>query len=130
MVKFNTLQALFILGAAILMVTIIQARPQDRLVWPEEMRIALVNTHDFCLGESGASEEVLKQCRGLYIPDEHSSKCYLSCMLEHAHFNETTKTAVILKDVHELTERIHEMTDTSHGNCDHLGKLLGCDIII
>lgn len=115
MSKFNGLLLISLLGSAL----IIHA---ERLQWPEELRIALVSAHDFCMEQAGADIEHLRHCKGLHIPDEPTSKCYLSCMLEHAHFNETTKTAVILKDIHDLTDRLHEMTEIAHGNCDHLGK--------
>lgn len=74
------------------------------------------------MGEAGADVEQLRDCKGRQIPDDPKSKCYLSCMLEHAHFNETSEKAVILKDIHDLNERILEMTTTAHGNCDHLGR--------
>lgn len=124
--RLSALLFVALIGAAIVVVA-----HAGRLEWPEEMRIALVTTHDYCMKEAGAKVEDLMHCKGLHIPGEPTSKCYLSCMLEHAHFNETTKTAVILKDVtefvkdtHDLNDRLHAMTDISHGNCDHLGRFL------
>ncbi|XP_052891203.1 general odorant-binding protein 69a [Anopheles moucheti] len=84
--------------------------------------------HDICVAESGASEELLRQCLDGTVHDDPAVKCYIHCLFDKIDVIEEDTGRILLdRLLYILPDDVKEAVNHLTRECSHIVTPDKCD---